>query len=54
MKPETFTRVAKVSDLNGAGPFALSASGADIVLLKAGGRLASLRGPLPASGRSAR
>ncbi len=50
MKPETFTRVAKVSDLNGAGPFALSASGADIVLLKAGGRWRAFEGRCPHQG----
>lgn len=47
MKPETFTRVAKLSDLNGAGPFALSANGADIVLLKAGGSWRAFDGRCP-------
>ena len=50
MKPETFTRVAKLSDLNGAGPFALSARGADIVLLKAGGRWRAFEGRCPHQG----
>jgi cytochrome P450/nitrite reductase/ring-hydroxylating ferredoxin subunit len=34
MKPETFIRVASVGELNGAGPFALSANGADVVLVR--------------------
>ena len=50
MKPETFTRVAKLSDLNGAGPFALSANGADIVLLKAGGSWRAFDGRCPHQG----
>jgi len=50
MKPETFTRVAKLSDLNGAGPFALSANGADIVLLRAGGSWRAFEGRCPHQG----
>jgi nitrite reductase/ring-hydroxylating ferredoxin subunit len=50
MKPETFTRVAKASDLDGAGPFALSAGGADIVLLKAGWRWRAFEGRCPHQG----
>jgi nitrite reductase/ring-hydroxylating ferredoxin subunit len=34
MKPEAFTRVAYLSELNGRGPFALSTDGVDIVLLR--------------------
>jgi len=36
MKPETFIRVASAGELNGAGPFALSANGADVVLVRTG------------------
>ena len=50
MKPETFTHVAKVSDLDGAGPFAVSANGADIVLLKAAGRWRAFEGRCPHQG----
>jgi cytochrome P450/nitrite reductase/ring-hydroxylating ferredoxin subunit len=50
MKPETFTRVAKLSDISGAGPFALSANGADIVLLKAGGSWRAFEGRCPHQG----
>ena len=50
MKPETFTRVAKLSDLSGAGPFALSADGVDIVLLKAGGSWRAFEGRCPHQG----
>jgi hypothetical protein len=37
MKSDTFIRVAQLSELNGDGPFALSANEADIVLLKSRG-----------------
>ncbi len=34
MKPDTFVRVANLSELQSAGPFALSANGVDIVLVQ--------------------
>ena len=54
MKSETFIRVAQLSELNGDGPFALSANEADIVLVKSRGQLARVRRPLSTSGRAAR
>jgi cytochrome P450/nitrite reductase/ring-hydroxylating ferredoxin subunit len=36
MKPETFLRVANLSELKTAGPFALSANGVDVVLARTG------------------
>ena len=37
MKPETFVRAANLSQLKGAGPFALSANGVDVVLARSRG-----------------
>ena len=50
MKPETFTLVAKVSELIGLRPFALSANGADVVLLRAGGSWRAFDGRCPHQG----
>ncbi|MBV8105000.1 MAG: cytochrome P450 [Hyphomicrobiales bacterium] len=50
MKPETFIRVANSSELNGAGPFALSANGADVVLLRTGGGWRAFEGRCPHQG----
>ena len=35
MKPDAFVRVASLADLNGPGPFSVSASGVDVVLVRA-------------------
>jgi cytochrome P450/nitrite reductase/ring-hydroxylating ferredoxin subunit len=50
MKPGTFIRVAKSSELNGAGPFALSANGADVVLVRSGGGWRAFEGRCPHQG----
>jgi nitrite reductase/ring-hydroxylating ferredoxin subunit len=50
MKSEKFTRVAQVSELSGAGPFALSANGADIVLVKSSGNWRAFDGRCPHQG----
>lgn len=50
MKPETFIRVASVGELNGAGPFALSANGADVVLVRTGERWRAFDGRCPHQG----
>ena len=50
MKPETFTRVANVGELKGAGPFALSANGADVVLIRAGDGWRAFEGRCPHQG----
>ena len=50
MKSETFTRVAKVGELKGAGPFALSANGADVVLVRAGDGWRAFEGRCPPQG----
>ena len=51
-KPETFTRVANVGELKGAGPFALSANGADVVLVRARGGWRAFEGRCPHQGAS--
>ncbi len=53
MKPEMIIRAAN-GELEGAGALALSANGAEVVLVRAAGDGARLRRPLPASGRLAR
>jgi cytochrome P450/nitrite reductase/ring-hydroxylating ferredoxin subunit len=50
MKPETFIRVASVSELKGAGPFALSANGADVVLVRTGEGWRAFDGRCPHQG----
>jgi cytochrome P450/nitrite reductase/ring-hydroxylating ferredoxin subunit len=50
MKSEKFTRVAQVSERSGAGPFALSANGADIVLVKSSGNWRAFDGRCPHQG----
>jgi cytochrome P450/nitrite reductase/ring-hydroxylating ferredoxin subunit len=50
MKPETFIRVANSSELNGAGPFALSANGADVVLVRTVGGWRAFEGRCPHQG----
>ncbi len=50
MKPETFTRVADLSELKAAGPFALSADEVDIVLLRTGGEWRAFQGRCPHQG----
>ena len=51
-KSETFTRVANVGELKGAGPFALSANGADVVLVRARGGWRAFEGRCPHQGAS--
>ena len=51
MKSETFIRVAQLSELNGDGPFALSANEADIVLVKSRGNWRAFEGRCPHQGR---
>ncbi len=50
MKAETFTRVADLSELKSAGPFALSANEVDIVLLRTGGEWRAFQGRCPHQG----
>ena len=50
MKPETFVPVAKPSELNGAGPFALSANGVDIVVARECGEWRAFAGRCPHQG----
>jgi hypothetical protein len=50
MKSETFIRVAQLSELNGDGPFALSANEADIVLVKSKGNWRAFEGRCPHQG----
>ena len=50
MKSETFIRVAQLSELNGDGPFALSANEADIVLVKTRGNWRAFEGRCPHQG----
>src|SRR5260370_24624017 len=50
MKPETFTRVADLSELKTRGPFALSANQTDIVLLRTGGEWRAFEGRCPHQG----
>jgi hypothetical protein len=52
MKPDPFVRAANLRDLIGPGPFALSANGVDIALVRTRRWLARLPGALPASGRA--
>src|SRR5271165_6826584 len=50
MKPETFLRVADLSELKGAGPFALSANGVDVVAARSGGAWRAFAGRCPHQG----
>jgi cytochrome P450/nitrite reductase/ring-hydroxylating ferredoxin subunit len=50
MKPETFTRVADLSEFKTAGPFALSTDGVDIVLLRTGAGWRAFEGRCPHQG----
>jgi cytochrome P450/nitrite reductase/ring-hydroxylating ferredoxin subunit len=50
MKPETFTRVADLSELKTSGPFALSANGIDIVLVRTGADWRAFEGRCPHQG----
>ncbi len=50
MKLETFVPVAKLSELNGAGPFALSANGVDVVVARDEGRWRAFGGRCPHQG----
>jgi cytochrome P450/nitrite reductase/ring-hydroxylating ferredoxin subunit len=50
MRPETFTRVADLSELKTAGPFVLSANDLDIVLLRSGGEWRAFQGRCPHQG----
>ncbi len=50
MKPETFVRAANLSELKGAGPFALSANGVDVVVARAGGGWRAFAGRCPHQG----
>ncbi len=50
MKPETFVRAANLSELQGAGPFALSANGVDVVVARAGGGWRAFAGRCPHQG----
>src|SRR5271166_5936208 len=50
MQPETFVRLANLSELKGAGPFALSANGVDVVLSRTGGEWHAFGGRCPHQG----
>ena len=50
MKPETFVRAASLSELKGAGPFALSPNGVDVVLARFGGGWRAFGGRCPHQG----
>jgi nitrite reductase/ring-hydroxylating ferredoxin subunit len=50
MKPETFLRVANLSELKSAGPFALSANGVDVVLARTGRGWRAFEGRCPHQG----
>jgi cytochrome P450/nitrite reductase/ring-hydroxylating ferredoxin subunit len=50
MKPETFTRVADLNELETAGPYTLSANKADIVLVRRGGAWRAFAGRCPHQG----
>jgi cytochrome P450/nitrite reductase/ring-hydroxylating ferredoxin subunit len=50
MQPETFVRVANLTELKSAGPFALSASGVDVVLARTGGGWRAFGGRCPHQG----
>ncbi len=50
MKPEIFARVAKVSELTGPGPFALSANGIDVVIARDGRGWQAFGGRCPHQG----
>ena len=50
MKPETFLRVANLSELKSAGPFALSANGVDVVLARTGRGWRAFGGRCPHQG----
>ena len=50
MKAEAFTRVANLNELKGPGPFALTANGADIVLMRGGNGWRAFEGRCPHQG----
>ena len=50
MKPESFIRVANLSELKSAGPFAVSANGADIVLVRSRSGWRAFEGRCPHQG----
>ncbi len=50
MKPEALVRVADVSELKTAGPFALSANSVDVVVLRSGDRWRAFAGRCPHQG----
>ena len=50
MKPEKFARVADLSELKTAGPFALSANNVDVVLLRTGAGWRAFEGHCPHQG----
>jgi cytochrome P450/nitrite reductase/ring-hydroxylating ferredoxin subunit len=50
MKSETLARVADLKELKADGPFALSANGADLVVLRSGGRWRAFGGRCPHQG----
>ncbi len=50
MKPETFTRVADLSEVRTAGPFALSANNVDVVLLRTDAGWRAFEGHCPHQG----
>jgi cytochrome P450/nitrite reductase/ring-hydroxylating ferredoxin subunit len=50
MKPEPFIRVANLSELKSAGPFAVSANGADIVLVRSRSGWRAFEGRCPHQG----
>ena len=50
MKPDPFLRVAKSGDLVGAGPFALSADGVDVALVRTGAGWRAFQGLCPHQG----
>ena len=50
MKPDTFIRIANVGDLVGHGPFALSASGVDVALVRTGAGWRAFQGLCPHQG----
>ena len=50
MKPDPFVRAANSGDLVGAGPFALSANGVDIALVRTGAGWRAFQGRCPHQG----
>lgn len=50
MKSDSFVRAAKIDELRGSGPFAASAGGADVVLLRTPSRWRAFQGRCPHQG----